>query len=105
MNMCLQGVRLPAPPPEPAGTVLQVQVQERACMEPGSHGDCHRERLHMRITFPKAGLHGSLRIRGHLLSWSFTGMSWPKGHEERTRVVRFAGAAGSEVWDFWVRSC
>ena len=72
-------------------------------MQPGSNGSCQGHRLHMRITYPKAGLHGSVRMSGHLLGWSLTGMSWPKGHEERTRVVRFSGAAGSELWDFWVR--
>ena len=99
---------MPAPPPPPehaaAGAAIQVQVRDRACMEPGSSGGCRRQRLHLRVTYSKAGLHGSLRLSGHLLGWSFTEMSWPKGREERTRVVRFAGAAGSELWDFWVRS-
>ena len=63
-------------------------------------------RLHLRLQLPDAGWFGALNITGAVVDWSWTPHFHTVSHGGRGhrvwRVVRFAGNAGSERWDFWV---
>lgn len=63
-------------------------------------------RLHLRLQLPSAGWFGALNVTGAVVDWSWTPHFQTGSHGVRGhcawRVVRFAGNAGSERWDFWV---
>lgn len=70
-----------------------------------SLGQRNGTRLHLRLQLPGAGWFGALNFTGSLHDWSWTQHYRSGGRRERGpgwRVVRFAGNADSERWDFWV---
>jgi hypothetical protein len=97
-----QGLGLPAP--GPASTDLptpSLGLKSKECVRSNA-GSCLVDRLHMAMTFPRSGFYGALNVTGNLLAWSFSPKTWPPGTDGVERVVRFAGAQGSEQWGFWV---
>lgn len=85
--------RLPAP---------TLEMESRTCVD-SEEGRCLRERINIRMAFPRAGFYGAMNISGSALAWSFTGKTWLPNRDGMDRVVRFVGAHGSEQWHFWVR--
>ncbi|KAK9839270.1 hypothetical protein WJX81_004900 [Elliptochloris bilobata] len=62
-------------------------------------------RLRLRLQLPDSGWFGALNFTGDIRDWSWTTHFRSGGWRQRERswrVVRFAGDAGSERWDFWV---
>ena len=56
----------------------------------------------MQLAMPAPAFYGAMNFSGDLRGWSFTDLEWPDQAEEVSRMVRFAGSDGSEVWSFWV---
>ena len=56
----------------------------------------------MQLSMPAPAFYGAMNFSGDLQKWSFTDFEWPDQAEEVSRMVRFAGSDGSEVWTFWV---
>ena len=76
-----------------------------AALGPHVPDQANGTRLHLRLQLPGAGWFGALNFTGALRDWSWTPHFRSGGRPERGRgwrVVRFAGNAGSERWDFWV---
>lgn len=56
----------------------------------------------MQLRLPAPAFYGAMNFSGDLRAWSFTNMTWPDQTHELSRIVRFAGSEGSELWSFWV---
>jgi len=75
----------------------------RGCIGVDSPGGaCSRHRLHMQLRMPAPAFYGAMNFSGDLRAWSFTDFTWPDQEHEVSRIVRFAGSDGSELWNFWV---
>ena len=75
----------------------------RGCIGAESPGGaCSRHRLHMQLRMPAPAFYGAMNFSGDLRAWSFTDFTWPDQEHEVSRIVRFAGSDGSELWNFWV---
>ena len=59
----------------------------------------------MQLRLPAPAFYGAMNFSGDLRAWSFTNMTWPDQTHELSRIVRFAGSEGSELWSFWVAPC
>lgn len=89
----------------PALALLRREPAPGAALSPHAPGQRNGTRLHLRLQLPGAGWFGALNFTGSLHDWSWTPHYRSGGRRERGhgwRVVRFAGNAGSERWDFWV---
>ena len=89
----------------PSLALLRREPAPAAVPSPHAPGQRNGTRLHLRLQLPGAGWFGALNFTGSLHDWSWTPHYRSGGRRERGRswrVVRFAGNADSERWDFWV---
>ena len=99
----LQGMTLLAGEGPSQQSLPVLKLLSQGCK--GSEGQgvaCSRRRVHMRLVMPAPAFYGALNVSGALRAWSFTDFTWPDQAGEVSRMVRFAGSEGSELWSFWV---
>ena len=84
----------------------KLECISQECIEAASSSNaCLQLRLHMQLSTPVPAFYGAMNISGDLRAWSFTGKVWPDQAGQVSSIVRFAGSAGSEQRNFWVRHC
>ena len=83
-----------------------MELASKECRDLNTHSKaCGRQRLHMQLHLPAPAFYGAMNFSGDLRAWSFTDIRWPDQADKVSRVVRFAGSDGSEMWNFWVMLC